>query len=57
MPIKHYVAAAGWVGPSPFAPTTARLRSDPGWTVHEWDTRHNVLWDGPGRVLGLLEAL
>ncbi len=26
-------------------------------TVHEWDTRHNLMHDGPGRVLGLLLEL
>lgn len=57
VPVKYYVAATGWVGQSPFAPTAVRLHADPAWTVHEWDTRHNVLWDGPGRVLTLLEAL
>lgn len=55
--VKHYVAATGWPGDSPFAPTTARLQRDPDWTVHVWDTRHNVLWDGPGRVQDLLVGL
>lgn len=54
VPVKHYVAVTGWPGESPFARTTARLQADPEWTVHVWDTRHNVLWDGPGRVLDLL---
>jgi pimeloyl-ACP methyl ester carboxylesterase len=57
VPVKHYVAAARWAEPSPFAPTTARLQGDPAWTVHVWDTRHNVLWDGPGRVLDLLTGI
>ena len=57
VPVKHYVAATAWPGVSPFAPTTARLQADPAWTVHVWDTRHNVLWDGPGRVLDLLVGL
>jgi pimeloyl-ACP methyl ester carboxylesterase len=57
VPVKHYVAVTGWPGESPFAPTTARLQGDPSWTVHVWDTRHNVLWDGPGRVLDLLIAV
>jgi pimeloyl-ACP methyl ester carboxylesterase len=55
--VKHYVEATAWPGESPFAPTAARLRTDPAWTVHRWDTRHNVLWDGPGRVLELLATL
>lgn len=54
VPVKHYVAALGWSGTSPFAPTTERLRSAPGWRLHEWQTRHNVMHDGPGRVLELL---
>lgn len=57
VPIKHYVAATGWPGQSPFASTTARLQADPAWAVHVWDTRHNVLWDGPGRVRDLLVGL
>jgi pimeloyl-ACP methyl ester carboxylesterase len=57
VPVKHYVEATAWPGESPFAPTAARLRADPGWTVHTWGTRHNVLWDGPERVLELLVAL
>ena len=57
VPVKHYVAVTEWPGESPFAPTAARLRGDPTWTVHAWDTRHNVLWDGPGRVLDLLATL
>lgn len=54
VPIKHYIAAFDWPGESPFAPTAARLRSTPGWRLHEWQTRHNVLHDGPARVLELL---
>jgi pimeloyl-ACP methyl ester carboxylesterase len=57
VPAKHYVAATAWPGESPFAPTAARLQADPAWTVHVWDTRHNVLWDGPGRVLDLLVGI
>ena len=57
VPVTHYVAATQWPEPSPFAPTTARLQGDPAWTVHVWDTRHNVLWDGPGRVLDLLTGI
>jgi pimeloyl-ACP methyl ester carboxylesterase len=54
---KHYVFATGWPGESPFAPTAARLRGETGWTVHTWDTRHNVMWDGPARLLELLLAV
>ena len=53
-PVKHYVAATGWPGISPFAETARRLSAEPGWNLHEWPTRHNVLHDGPERVLDLL---
>jgi pimeloyl-ACP methyl ester carboxylesterase len=52
--VKRYVAAMQWPGVSPFAPVTQRLEAEPGWTVQRWETRHNVLHDGPGRVLELL---
>lgn len=54
VPVKHYVAATGWPTPSPFAPTAERIRATPGWTVHHWPTTHNVLADGPDRVVELL---
>jgi pimeloyl-ACP methyl ester carboxylesterase len=58
VPVKHYVAATGWGDvPSPFGPTTERLEADPAFTVHRWPVRHNVLADGPDRVLGLLASL
>jgi pimeloyl-ACP methyl ester carboxylesterase len=52
--VKHYVVARDWPGESPFAATTERLRASPGWQLDEWDTRHNVMHDGPARVLALL---
>jgi hypothetical protein len=30
------------------------VRADPAWTVHEWPTGHDVLADGPDRLLQLL---
>lgn len=54
VPVKHYVAATDWPGRSPFAPIVERVRADPGWTVHEWPTRHDVLAEGPDRLLELL---
>jgi pimeloyl-ACP methyl ester carboxylesterase len=57
VPVKHYVAATGWPGPSPFAATTARVQADPEFTVHVWDVRHNVLAGGPERVLDLLAGV
>ncbi len=53
---KHYVAAQ-WPGQSPMARSTQRAQADPGITVHRWDVRHNVLADGPTRVLQLLRSL
>jgi pimeloyl-ACP methyl ester carboxylesterase len=54
VPAKHYVAANGWAGASPFADTAARIRRTPGWTVHDWPTPHNVLAQGPDRLVELL---
>jgi pimeloyl-ACP methyl ester carboxylesterase len=55
VPGKHYAAAQEWPqGDSPFTATTQRLQQDPDWQVTVWDTRHNVLHDGPDRVLDLL---
>lgn len=53
---KHYVAAR-WPGESPMALSAQRAEADPGIAVHRWDVRHNVLADGPDRVLGLLRTL
>jgi hypothetical protein len=59
VPAKTYVAVTTWPpgATSPFTATTERLAADPGWTVHRWDTRHNVLHDGSHRVLSLLRAI
>lgn len=54
--VKHYVAAR-WPGESPMAKSTERAESDPGFTVQHWDVRHNVLADGPQRVLELLRTV
>lgn len=54
VPAKHYVAATGWPKESPFTPTAERVRADPAWTVHEWPTGHDVLAEGPERLLELL---
>jgi pimeloyl-ACP methyl ester carboxylesterase len=54
VPAKHYVRATGWAGRSPFADTAARVRTRAGWTVHDWPTTHDVLADGPERVVELL---
>lgn len=54
VPVKHYIAATDWPGRSPFARIVERVRRDPDWTVHEWPTRHDVLAEGPDRLLELL---
>jgi pimeloyl-ACP methyl ester carboxylesterase len=56
VPVRHYVAAA-WPGESPMALSTRRAEADPDTVVHHWDVRHNVLADGPDRVLALLRTL
>ncbi len=56
VPTKHYVAAT-WPQDSPMATSTHRAEANPDFVVHHWDTRHNVLADGPHRVLDLLRSL
>lgn len=57
VPTKIYVAALGWPGESPMAGATARAREDPQFDTREWDTRHNVMADGPDRVFDLIRDL
>jgi pimeloyl-ACP methyl ester carboxylesterase len=57
VPIKHYVAADAWAGRSPFADVTERLEADGDWRVHHWPVSHNVLRDGPDRLVRLLTHL
>lgn len=57
VPVKHYVEATGWPGESPMAAMTARARADEEFVVHSWDTTHNVLGEGPDRVLSLIGDL
>jgi len=56
VPVKHYAAAA-WPGESPMALSTRRAQADSGFAVHQWESRHNVLADGPDLVLELLQTL
>lgn len=37
---KHYAAATAWQDESPFTPTAARLRAEPGWVVRDVPVRH-----------------
>ncbi|WP_243791962.1 alpha/beta fold hydrolase [Saccharopolyspora gloriosae] len=57
VPVKHYVEATDWPGPSPMAAMTARARADEEFTVHSWETTHNVMAEGPDRVLALIANL
>lgn len=51
---RYFVAATDWPGGSPFASTIAKVHAEPGWDYREWPTTHNVMREGPGRVLELL---
>ncbi|GAA4793808.1 alpha/beta fold hydrolase [Actinomycetospora chlora] len=52
---RVYVYATNWGGtPSPFGPTLARLRGEPGWTVHELDAAHNLMRDAPDQLRDVL---
>lgn len=57
VPDKHYVEATRWPGESPMAAMTARARTDGEFTVHTWDTTHNIMVDAPDRVLSLVADL
>jgi pimeloyl-ACP methyl ester carboxylesterase len=57
VPTKIHVTALDWPGESPMAGASERARNDAQFITHEWDTRHNVMHDGPERVLGLIHAL
>lgn len=57
VPTKIHVTARNWPGESPMAEASARARDDEQFTTHEWNTRHNVMHDGPERVLDLIQAL
>lgn len=57
VPTKVYVEATDWPFPSPMAFHADRARADEDFVVHRWDTRHNVMHDGPQRVLELLLGL
>jgi len=56
---KHYVLAAdpGWMPDSPFPVIAERLRTEPDWVVTDLDCRHNVLADGPDKIMPILDQL
>ncbi|WP_091504063.1 MULTISPECIES: alpha/beta fold hydrolase [Amycolatopsis] len=51
---RDYVYARIWDGESPFRATWERLRDDPRWTVHELDSKHNLMRDAPDELLAIL---
>jgi pimeloyl-ACP methyl ester carboxylesterase len=57
VPIKRYAAALDTPGGLQAPTTMERLRNGPDWHYEEWPTTHNVLRDGPGRVLNLIRDL
>ncbi|GAA5150168.1 alpha/beta fold hydrolase [Nocardioides marinquilinus] len=57
VPTKVYVEALDWPGESPHRQSIDRAAADPQFVCHAWDTRHNVMHDGPDRVLALLRGL
>ena len=57
VPVKRYAAALDTPGGLQAPVTMERLRDEPGWEYQEWPTTHNVLRDGPERVLALLADL
>ncbi|WP_410648867.1 alpha/beta fold hydrolase [Amycolatopsis sp. cmx-4-54] len=57
VPIKHYVEATAWPGKSPLAAVTAKARADQQFTVHAWNTTHNVMHSAAELVLKLIADL
>ncbi|GAB7190026.1 alpha/beta fold hydrolase [Kineococcus sp. NUM-3379] len=57
VPVKRYAAALETPGGLQAPATMAAVRDDPRWEYQEWPTTHDVLRDGPERVLALLGDL
>ncbi len=57
VPTLVYVEATDWPMPTPMRRSIDRVAADGGFTHLVWDTRHNVMHDGPGRVERLLTAI
>ncbi|MFJ8746903.1 alpha/beta fold hydrolase [Embleya sp. NPDC127516] len=51
---RDYVYATGWDGESPFESLREQLLADPLWTVHDVDSRHNIMRDAPDTLLKIL---
>jgi pimeloyl-ACP methyl ester carboxylesterase len=54
VPAKVFVAALDTPGGLQAPASMAKVRDDPAWRYEEWHTSHNVLRDGPDRVVDLL---
>ena len=54
VPGKVFVAALDTPGGLQAPGSMAKVRDDPAWRYEEWHTSHNVLRDGPDRVVDLL---
>lgn len=54
---RVYVEAAQWPTATPMRTSIDRALADPGVQHRVWDTRHNVLHDGPDRLVDLLRRL
>lgn len=57
VPTKAYAVALQRPGPSPMQRSVDKARREDDIEVHDWETRHNVMHDGPERVLALLREL
>jgi pimeloyl-ACP methyl ester carboxylesterase len=55
--IKRFAAALDTPGGLQAPAAMDRVRDDPAWQYEEWPTTHNVLRDGPDRVLNLITDL
>ncbi len=51
VPVKYFVAALETPGGLQAPESMHRVKGDPAWHYQEWPVRHNVLADGPDRVL------
>ncbi|MDO9457524.1 alpha/beta fold hydrolase [Nocardioides sp.] len=57
VPAQVFAEATEWPGETPLRTSIDRAVADDDITVVRWQTRHNVMHDGPGRVLELLRGL
>ncbi len=54
VPRREFIFCSGWDDRTPFAELRARLRTDPGWQVHDLPTGHNAMREAPEAVAALL---